>query len=789
MSLGQRFAAAVTRGDSLARMGRADEAIAAYGEAERLIPGHSAPFSRKLCLELRNIVGDPPPPRPASANARVQMTSLGSNGRFGNQLLQYAFLRLYAARHGLIAETPDWFGRYVYGCDDPLIQSPLRVVDETSIDLPAVLRGDIVPPLRNVDLRGYFCGNTQAWGRVSAQFRALFQPVPTIGRPLESALHSLRARGRTLIALHLRRGDFGYGRFWIAPPSWYLRWLRALWPTLEAPVLYLASDDSNAASAFAEFAPLRSGDFADSGALPLLLDHHVLSHADYLAISNSTFSFSAAMLNSGAVMAVRPDPDRRELAQFEPWSAPVLLDSTPDARWRQALVTGGIASIGAEQSVVYCGGYCSSWTIAVRSILPSLIVHEVDNGESLDELCRTKSLPRIHHLCMADEVALPEFALLARRVIEEGALDVIHFSAAREDLQSLISGLAEFGFRTLPAESGALRHAVFERSSIAAQSGALGARFAGTPAMRSMYHGERPAFMIASLFTANYRPLAERLAASLTQFGLPYALYEVPTIHRSISAQGTDNPAYTKSSFVQHLLDTHELPVLYLDCDCVLRSEPKLILPLIQAGTEFAIYNWLADEHTDAYVAVELRGPGGQPVKPVDRFFRFSHSIDAYDPAQLICSGASQFYANTERSRALLRAWATVIDEHPGVVDDQCLDWAFNFRLSEAQRPKSLWFDKAYARYLFWIFSRPVIDHPQFPAPGRPPAASLVPLPANPRFRAERVEMRAAAPLLPRDCLIDTQLKRLLRPQESRAQPGRMEAIDIGPLLQELYLS
>jgi hypothetical protein len=214
-----------------------------------------------------------------------------------------------------------------------------------------------------------------------------------------------------------------------------------------------------------------------------------------------------------------------------------------------------------------------------------------------------------------------------------------------------------------------------------------------------------------------------------------------------------------------------------------------LVLPLVQAGTEFAIYNWLADEHTDAYVAVELRGPDGQSVKPVDRFYRFSHSIDVYAPTQLICSGASQFYANTDRSRALLRTWAKVIDEHPGVADDQCLDWAFNFRISEAQRPKSLWFDKAYARYLFWIFSRPVIDHPQFPAPGRPPAAPHVPLPANPRFRAEAAEMRAEKPLVPRDCLIDTHLKRLLRSQESRAQPGRMEAIDVGPLLQELYLS
>jgi hypothetical protein len=70
-----------------------------------------------------------------------------------------------------------------------------------------------------------------------------------------------------------------------------------------------------------------------------------------------------------------------------------------------------------------------------------------------------------------------------------------------------------------------------------------------------MSSGHEPAsalsYLIASLYTASHRPLAERLAASLTRFGLPYALYEVPTVHRSLSVRGTDDPAYTKASFVR----------------------------------------------------------------------------------------------------------------------------------------------------------------------------------------------------------------------------------------------
>lgn len=47
------------------------------------------------------------------------MRLLGTNGRFGNQLLQYAFLRLYADGHGLSCQTADWIGRDLFDLDDP----------------------------------------------------------------------------------------------------------------------------------------------------------------------------------------------------------------------------------------------------------------------------------------------------------------------------------------------------------------------------------------------------------------------------------------------------------------------------------------------------------------------------------------------------------------------------------------------------------------------------------------------------------------------------------------------
>jgi hypothetical protein len=55
---------------------------------------------------------------------------------------------------------------------------------------------------------------------------------------------------------------------------------------------------------------------------------------------------------------------------------------------------------------------------------------------------------------------------------------------------------------------------------------------------------------------------------------------------------------------------------------------------------------------------------------------------------------------------------------HPLAPDDQCLGYAFNNGGSALPGLRWSWLPKEYARYCWWIFSKPVIDHPQFPALG-----------------------------------------------------------------------
>ena len=54
----------------------------------------------------------------------ISFSKLGSFGRLGNQLFQYAFLRSTAARLGTRFHCPQWIGDRVLHLDDAALQLP-----------------------------------------------------------------------------------------------------------------------------------------------------------------------------------------------------------------------------------------------------------------------------------------------------------------------------------------------------------------------------------------------------------------------------------------------------------------------------------------------------------------------------------------------------------------------------------------------------------------------------------------------------------------------------------------
>jgi hypothetical protein len=267
------------------------------------------------------------------------------------------------------------------------------------------------------------------------------------------------------------------------------------------------------------------------------------------------------------------------------------------------------------------------------------------------------------------------------------------------------------------------------------------------------------------MFTPSYHGLAKRLASSLEEFRLHHALFQVPDVHRSISAEGQGDLSVSKPRFTRFLLERFDKPVLCLDCDLVMRREPAEIARLTDTDCDFAIYNWLADMMNDAW-----RPEPGTP------FWQFYFGEDLASDSQLMASGAVQFWRGTEAALTLLSDWEQSLRNHPLSEDDQCLDFAYNHGDRTGLAPR--WLDKSYCRYGYWIYVRPVIDHPDFPAP----ASGLYQQLGSERFdRAQLRRVEKQEPF-PRGWLVDTAQERLLRPgPDDTYEPA-------GALARRLYL-
>lgn len=256
----------------------------------------------------------------------VTMSTLGENGRFANQVFQYAFLKIYAKEHNLRVEMPEWIGNYLFGHDDPPISRQFPVVRQETYKLSEDPIPNAKRPFKNADFWGYFQYATKYYAPHKKYFRSLFKPVPGIEKKLEEALISLRQKGKTVIGMHIRRGDYGYGHFFIAPNKWYQEWVAGLWETLDDPVLFIASDQpQEVVGDFAEYNPITARELGimlpEADFYP---DFYLLTQCDVVAISNSSFSFAACMLNERAKIFSRPHLYAKKLIPFDPWNSEVI---------------------------------------------------------------------------------------------------------------------------------------------------------------------------------------------------------------------------------------------------------------------------------------------------------------------------------------------------------------------------------------------------------------------------------------------------------------------------------
>jgi Glycosyl transferase family 11 len=288
----------------------------------------------------------------------LTMSSLGKFGRFGNQLFQYAFLRICAAESGARTECPPWIGQTLFGHQDATISRRLPPAIERKDSLENLF--DVIPEfipyiekladaksslvgkealesgLVNVDLWGFFQFHTRHFKSHQQYFRSLFQPTNDLKLALEEGLNTLRSKGKTIVGIHIRRRDYlvepRMGFTLVFPTQWYREWLESIWHDLENPVLFLCSDDLDSIIAdFDQFTPVTTADLniqLPTGIqdINFYIDFFMLSQCDVVCSSNSNFSFVACMLNQQAEMFVRPHWDfSSRFIRFDPWDSPPLL--------------------------------------------------------------------------------------------------------------------------------------------------------------------------------------------------------------------------------------------------------------------------------------------------------------------------------------------------------------------------------------------------------------------------------------------------------------------------------
>jgi hypothetical protein len=324
----------------------------------------------RLFSTFGNLSKDAEATKSQSANDRaddqcpvLSMSAIGKFGRFGNQLFQYAFLRICAEKSGARIESPTWVGQTLFGHQDANISKRLPPAIECRGAEASLF--DVIPELipyiekladaessrvgsdalnaglADVDLWGFFQFHTRYLKAHQQYFRSLFQPVDDLKLALDDGLAMLRAKGKTIVGIHIRRGDYltqqRAGFTLVLPTKWYCEWLEGIWPELEDPVLLLCSDDLDSIVAdFARFSPVTTSGLkiqlpAGMEELDFYTDFYMLTQCDVVCSSNSNFSFVACMLNQQAKTFVRPHWDfSSRFMVFDPWdSDPVLYIGTP----------------------------------------------------------------------------------------------------------------------------------------------------------------------------------------------------------------------------------------------------------------------------------------------------------------------------------------------------------------------------------------------------------------------------------------------------------------------------
>ena len=261
----------------------------------------------------------------ASAERWISMSSLGSNGRFANQLFQYVFLRLYGLRNNAQVAASDWVGNYLYGLapSESLPQLPAMVF-QPFVGAELGLWYTDAPPV-NLDFWGYFQVIPKAYRRHRRLIQRLLRPRPDVSAPIDRWLVEAVGTGATTVGIHIRRGDYvrlapDVSEFRTVPLAPYHTALAELWPQLVRPRLIIATDAPELVAEFQAYDPIVVPaallSFPPWSFFP---DFYALSRCEHIFVVNSSFSRMASLLAKESTSVQIIDMKEQRFKPYAPW--------------------------------------------------------------------------------------------------------------------------------------------------------------------------------------------------------------------------------------------------------------------------------------------------------------------------------------------------------------------------------------------------------------------------------------------------------------------------------------
>ena len=271
------------------------------------------------------------------------MSQLGQHGRFGNQLFQYAFLRIYARHYGLTLQTSPWVGEEMFDIPAAPVTVSLPPWKEpiTTDRQPFANQPPPGRELRGRDFRGYAQWHTSFYRPYRKFIRELYRPAGHLHERMKEPITRLREEGDTIIGIHLRRGDYGRLEFYVTPVAWYITWLADNLPRFKHPAVFVATESPELVHEFSACFPITAEKLGinlkqeplphypylpydqrarEPWQMDFFPDWYLLSQCDVLVTPNSTFSFTAGMVSDNLKEFWRSSLPKGEFEQLDTWN-------------------------------------------------------------------------------------------------------------------------------------------------------------------------------------------------------------------------------------------------------------------------------------------------------------------------------------------------------------------------------------------------------------------------------------------------------------------------------------